>query len=488
MYKMERSCRNSFSFRRCWLLLAGISLFHTGAQSQPSLLQKEAITYIDKNQPALTAWSDSIWQYAEPSFLEHQSAAMLVGILKKEGFAVQENVCGFSTVFIATYGSTKPVIGLYGEYDADSNASNKTVPYRDELIAGGYGHGGAHNLLGVGSLGAALAIKDLIKKGKLNCSIRYYGSTSEGRVGTRAWLARDGYFNDLDMSLYWHPAPITVASTGTWDALIDFDVLFAAKRTGFLRDSSAGKNAQHAFELFVAKIVALKETLPPDNKMNYMVKQWNADLGTIPDTLRLGFRIQCRKQADALNVFDSITQTLNHVSAQSGVTGEIKVSRALHQFLPNVTAMKLVRKNMTALGMINYSNEEIDYSLKMQTFLKNKPDTIKDVIPPFFDDSKRPTLYGYASDIGEASWIAPEIYFIVRCFPSGVAMHRWQGAAFTAHSIGHKGMLQAAKLLSMTIIDYVKSSALQDAILKDFEENTRQYKYRSLIQPGPFVQ
>src|SRR5688572_8971513 len=214
--------------------------------AQPETKQKEnkslVVRFIDQHQDDLISWSNKIWNYAEPSFGEFESSKLLIEVLRKEGFTVEENICGLSTVFTATYGAGKPVVGLYGEYDADPNASNKIVPRNDALIPGGYGHGGGHNLLGVGSLGAALAIKNLIDRKKLNCTIRYYGSTAEGSMGVKAYLARDKYFNDLDFSLYWHPSPVTSASTSTWDALIEFDITFIAKRFNVIHEDTNDPN------------------------------------------------------------------------------------------------------------------------------------------------------------------------------------------------------------------------------------------------------
>src|ERR1044071_9903512 len=75
-----------------------------------------AHSWIEQHRQQLIAWSDSIWTYAEPSLKEYKSARLLINILKQEGFTVQEKVCGFESMFIATYGTGKPVIGLYGEY------------------------------------------------------------------------------------------------------------------------------------------------------------------------------------------------------------------------------------------------------------------------------------------------------------------------------------------------------------------------------------
>jgi aminobenzoyl-glutamate utilization protein B len=100
---------------------------------------------------------------------------------------------------------------------------------------------------------------------------------------------------------------------------------------------------------------------------------------------------------------------------------------------------------------------------------------------PFNDTSEKPEIYGYASDIGDASWIAPEIYFTVRTLP-GVPMHQWPGTAFSAHSVAHKGMIYASKLLSMTIIDFVESKEIQHVVRNEFEQKTKGYRYISLVQ------
>lgn len=422
------------------------------AVGQFSKLQREAINYIDKNKQSFTALSDSIWHYAEPSFHEFKSAKLITDLLEREGFSIQKKVSGFPTVFVASYGAGKPVIGLYGEYDADSGASNKTVPYKEELVAGGYGHGGAHNLLGGGSLATALAIKDLIKKGNLKGTIRYYGSTAEGSLGTRAWLAKDGYFDDLDLSLYWHPAPVTAAGTHTWDALIDFNINIPRNEA----------------ERVLSVLSEMKKSADENTKLDYSTTSANI----------VNVKIQSAHQTDAIGAFNKIKNEVPRIN-DSAV---LKVNRAHHQFVPNAAAMAAVYKNMELLGALTYTPEEINYTFQMQDFLKNKRDSVKDIHIPFSDQTSNKKMYGYSSDIGEASWFAPEIYFVVTCLPNGVNMHQWSGTAFTAHSIGHKGMIQAAKIMAITIIDYIQQPDLRDKIRKEFEKSSRVYRYQPLIE------
>jgi aminobenzoyl-glutamate utilization protein B len=443
-----------------------------------------AVDFINQKENDLISWSDSIWRYAEPSMHELQSSKLLINILQREGFTIKQRVSGFSSIFIASYGTAKPIIGLYGEYDADPKASNKVVPKHEELVPGGYGHGGGHNLLAVGSLGAALAIKNLIRQGKLNCTVRYYGTTAEGSLGTKTLLARDGYFDDLDLSLYWHPSPGTWASTAPWDALIDFDITFSGKKVNVIRDLPDESNPLSALESFVSEMKRLRSEMSPGKKINYAIKQWKGDVNVIPDTIKLAIRIQCTRQEDALTLFHKISSAVKDVSEKNKVSGKIGVSRALHQFLPNVTAMQVAHRNMELLGPISYTEQELQYAKEMQRFLNKPDDGVEDKVAAFSDQSKREQLYGYASDIGDASWIAPEIYFTVRTLPPSIPMHHWAGTAFSGHSIGHKGMLQAAKILSLTIVEYVGNKSLQHAIRMEFEQHKNGYTYSSLLNAG----
>ena len=56
--------------------------------------------------------NDMVFSFAEPGFQEFETSKYLVGILKQNGFTVQEGVAGIPTAFVARWGSGKPVIAL----------------------------------------------------------------------------------------------------------------------------------------------------------------------------------------------------------------------------------------------------------------------------------------------------------------------------------------------------------------------------------------
>jgi aminobenzoyl-glutamate utilization protein B len=448
-------------------------------QSRMSVKKADAIKYIEQRKSDLIKWNDEIWKFAEPSLQEIKSSSLLIEVFKGAGFTVQQNVSGFPTVFIASYGNQGPVIGLFGEYDADAGASNKAVPYQDPVVQGGYGHGGHHNVLGIGSCGAALAIKHLIDEGKLNCTIRYYGTTAEGGVGSKSYLARDGYFNDLALSLYWHPAPGTWASTAKWDALIESEIVIASARHDVLKHLSQPTTLD-ALEEIIAGLRRLRKQMTSGVKINYSISQKADDLNHITDTSTIRLKIQCAFQRDANRFYDSVKTILNRTQKKTNVPISISVKKAKHQFLPNVSGTKVVHNNIQLLGTITYDDNEQQFVKSIQKVLTIRESGIEDRLFPFNDTSQKQEIYGYASDIGDASWIAPEVYFTVRTLPV-VPMHQWPGAAFSAHSIAHKGMIYASKLLSMTIIDFVESEEIQRVVRSEFEQKTIGYKYTSLV-------
>ena len=131
---------------------------------------------IDTKAPLLTELSDRIWEYAELSMLEFKSTAAYVQVLAEEGFEVTENLCNIPTAFSGTYGSGKPVIGILGEYNALSGLSQAAgATERIPIEEKGCGQGCGHNLLGVGALGAAIAIKEAIKSGSIPGTVIFYG-------------------------------------------------------------------------------------------------------------------------------------------------------------------------------------------------------------------------------------------------------------------------------------------------------------------------
>src|SRR5699024_9315021 len=161
---------------------------------------------IEEKKDILIDASNYIWDLAEMKFEEFESVDHLCELLKAEGFQVERDVGGIETAFIATYGDGSPVIGILGEYDALAGMSQQAgVHTKTPIKEGDNGHGCGHNLLGVGSLGAVLAVKQMIDERQLSGTIRYYGCPAEEGGSGKTYMVRAGLFDDVDIALTWHP-------------------------------------------------------------------------------------------------------------------------------------------------------------------------------------------------------------------------------------------------------------------------------------------
>ena len=192
----------------CLLALIGFSFSSLQAQKM-NAHKKAIIASVEKHQEALIAISDSIWALAETAFQEDQSAEILANYAEKNGLQVTRGVAGIPTAFTATYGSGSPVISVLGEFDALPGISQKAQPTKEALNEGAAGHGCGHNLFGAGSLGAAIAVKELIEAGKIKGTVKFLGTPSEEKFFGKIWMVQAGLWDDVDVNISWHPSAET---------------------------------------------------------------------------------------------------------------------------------------------------------------------------------------------------------------------------------------------------------------------------------------
>src|SRR3990172_6045933 len=149
------------------LLLLSPALSETDKKEEIAYLkEKQAVVEsIEKRSSELVDLSDQVWRFAETALRETKSSKLLADYAEKQGFRVERGVAEMPTAFIATFGQGRPVIGILGEYDALPGISQKASPVKEPLEPGAAGHGCGHNLFGAASMGAAVAIKEIIAAG-----------------------------------------------------------------------------------------------------------------------------------------------------------------------------------------------------------------------------------------------------------------------------------------------------------------------------------
>ena len=212
--------------------------------------KQAALAAIEEKKQLVAGVADQIWEYAELSLQEVQSAALYVRVLRQEGFAVEEEICGIPTAFSASFGTGRPVIGILAEYDALSGLSQQGgCPVRRELTPGGTGHGCGHHLLGAGALAAALGVKHYLQQTGRPGTVVLYGCPGEEGGAAKAFMAREKLWYGLDAALTWHPDDCNEVATGSSNACIQVQYTFHGVAAHAAGDPEKGRSALDAVSL-----------------------------------------------------------------------------------------------------------------------------------------------------------------------------------------------------------------------------------------------
>ena len=469
------------------LLLVLASVPITFSQKQKTAAVNPNKTYVmqsvDKHQSELISISDKIWAYAETALKENKSAKELADYAEAQGFKVKRGVAGMPTAFTAEFGSGKPIIGIMGEYDALPGISQKAQPTKEALEQNAAGHGCGHNLFGAGSLGAAVAIKELIQQGKLKGTIRFYGTPAEESVGGKIYMARDGLFADLDVCLDWHPDVQIAASTQSSQAMVDFIVEFKGKAAHAAADPWNGRSAVDGLEAFTYGVNMLREHVRPSVRMHYAIVKGGDVPNVVPEYAKVWMWVRDSKREGVEEVFKRVKEIAHGAGMVGGVEAKVTMQTGDYEMLVNRTGAGALQKNLEILGPITYTDYEIAFAKKIQEVQGGKQDGLDGKIYPLKETAEHPT--GGSTDVGDISWIVPEITLIATTAPANTAWHGWSVVACGGMSIGHKGMTLAAKSLAMTMVDLFENEQLRKDVRAEFDQRKGGQVYKAYIPDGP---
>ena len=445
--------------------------------------KQSVIANVENNYKQLTELSDKIWSYEEIAFQETQSAAALAEYARNAGFRVKTGVGEIPTALVAEYGSGKPIIGILGEFDALPGLSQKTVPVKEPLNHGAAGHGCGHNLFGVASLGAAVAIKELIEAGKLKGTVRFYGTPAEEKFFGKLWMIRAGLFDDVDVVMDWHPAAETKAHVQSSLALVDFIVEFTGQAAHASGDPWNGRSASDALELYTSGINYYREHIKPTVRIHYHIQDAGKVVNVVPDYAKLWVRVRDTKREGMQVVYERVQEMAEGAAILADVDYKIRLVSGIHEVLVNRTGGAALQKNLEALGAIQYTAEEQDFAKGIQKAVGKPELGIESIILPLEETQEHPM--GGSTDVGDVSFVVPTIRLSATTAPKGTPWHSWAVVACGGMSIGHKGMGYAAKSLAMTMVDLFENSDLREKVKTEFKERKGDYIYKPMIPDGP---
>jgi aminobenzoyl-glutamate utilization protein B len=469
---------------RSFVALALLSAGNVFAAARvPNLPEKQqASQIVEAHRADLIALSDEIWRYAETALKETRSSKALADHAEKNGFRVTRNVAGMPTAFVAEYGSGQPVIGIMGEFDALPGISQKAQAAKEALEPGAAGHGCGHNLFGAGSLGAAIAVKELMEHGKLKGTIRFFGTPAEEAVGGKIYMLRDGVMEGVDVMLAWHPSDKTRADMKSSQALVDIDVEFRGKAAHAAFDPWNGRSAVDAAEIFTHAVNLMREHIPPTARMHYTIVRGGDVPNVIPEYAKVWIWLRDLEMTEVEGMLARLRKIADGAALAADVESKLNIRGGDWNMLVNAAGQRLLHRNLEWLGPLTFTAEEQSFAKAIQKATGVEEKGLSTKIEPL-EENPGPAEGG-STDVGDISWNIPTINLSVTTAPLGAPWHGWSVVACGGMSIGHTGLIYAAKALAATMIDLYRNPAEIQAMRQEFATDTKNTKFRFYIPDG----
>jgi aminobenzoyl-glutamate utilization protein B len=374
------------------------------------------------------------------------------------------------TAFVASYGSSKPVIAFLAEYDALMGLSQKTVPHReardDPSITAGHGCG--HSVFGTGTTAAAIAVKKLMEKEGLSGTVRLYGTPAEETVDAKTFMLRDGVFDDVDVVLSWHTGDKTRATYGYSKAVVTARFTFEGLPAHASTSPDKGRSALDGVELMNVGVNYLREHVPEDTRIHYVVTDGGGQPNVVPPQARSWYYVRADRHDTVERVFARVLDVARGAALMTGTEMSYVIDGDAHEVLPNRALAILVHENLDFVGAPKFTEEEKAFARKTQETLSPKPEqALSEDIEPLTEE---PGQRASSTDLGDLSWHVPSGSLTVAAYSFGAPGHSWQVVACTGMSIGEKAMVVAAKALAATALDLMTNDSLLEEVRQSFHE------------------
>jgi len=386
------------------------------------LLEKIATTWIDENKKELTRLAKYIWENPEIGYQEIKASNLLTSKLKEGGFFVTKKFSGIGTAFkgVKKGISESPIIALLAEYDA--------LPQ--------LGHACGHNLSGVASVGAALALGQVMDE--LEGTLMVIGTPAEeGTVenaGGKVIMIENNVFDDIDVAIMSHADGYFVIDDQL-PAREVLEVYFIGKSAHAGGSPEKGINAMNAAVIAWNAINALRQHLDSRIRVSGIMYEGGKLVNTVPEKSILKLSLRAPSNKLLANTSQKVKNCIKAGALATDCKYNIKnPCKTYETMINNKVLSKLFINSCDKLGILVEQTSGRCFSTDMGN--------VSNIVPslhPYYKIGSR-ELVGHTPEFREASYSEE----------------------------GFNGMISAAKAMAMTIIEYLGSKSLQEKVKDEF--------------------
>lgn len=475
-----------------WVFLV-VVLFSSTAQAQKKFSknaikkQKAAVAALVEGRHKNTqVMVDKIFSFAELGFHETASSAYLTSVLEAAGFEIIHGVSDIPTAWFARWSNgAGPVIALGSDVDCIPKASQYPgVAYHKPMVAGAPGHGEGHNAGIPLNITAALSVQEVMTKNNLGGTLVVWPGIAEELVASKAWFVRDGYFDDIDMCIFTHVSSNLSVSWGQarGTGLISVEYTFEGEAAHSAGAPWRGRSALDAAELMNIGWNYKREHLHPLKRSHSIFTDAGDQPNVVPSKASIWYYLRDVTYEGIMKMYNDA----NNIAEGAAKMTDTKVSsRVVGTAWPrhfNKVIAETMYKNIQQVGLPQWSAADQQLAKAVQQEVNSRRTSgLATKLSPLGKPLPNP-VSGGSDDIGDVSWKVPTVTLR---FPSnipGLQGHHWSNAIAMATPIAHKGATAGAKVVAMTVVDFLMQPQLV-AQAKDYFTNvqSKETNYKPMI-------
>lgn len=484
------------------LILIVLTVFTLNSQNNFSNrkinnLKNQVSQLVENDKKSTQIMVDKVFSFAELGFQEFETSKYLTNILEENGFMIENGISDVPTAWLATWsnGEGGPTIALGSDIDGIPVASQYPgVAYHKPMVEGAPGHGEGHNSGLPVVITAALSVKKVMQENNISGKLVVWPGVAEEQIGTKAWYVRDGYFDDIDMCIFTHVSSNLGVSWGpaTGTGLISVEYTFNGETAHSAGAPWRGRSALDAAELMNIAWNYKREHLHPLKRSHSIFTDSGDQPNVVPSKASIWFYFRDVTYEGIMDMYETANKMAEGAAL---MTNTSFTSRILGTAWPrhfNRTIAEEMYENIQEVGLPEWSDKDQKLAIAVQKEVNSSnTDGLDTEIRPI--GAPLPYIIsGGSDDIGDISWKVPTVTLR---FPSnipGLQGHHWSNSIAMATPIAHKGANAGAKVLAMTVIDFLtQPNKLDEA--KDYFENIQKKEttYRPMIsendQPAIFL-
>jgi aminobenzoyl-glutamate utilization protein B len=279
-------------------------------------------------------------------------------------------------------------------------------------------------------------------------------------------MVREGLFDDVDVALHWHPGDENEANAGAALANKSAKFRFYGVSAHAAGAPEKGRSALDGVEAMNAMVNMMREHIPSSARIHYVITSGGKAPNVVPDFAEVYYYARHNDRDVVIDIFDRMVKAAEGAAMGTGTTMDYEMIGGTHELLPNLTLQKLMHDKLTEVGGVIYSQEERTFADGIAKSLGQEAADTKAAagIKPYLTEANP----SGSTDVGDVSFTVPTVGMSAATWVPGTPAHSWQAVAAGGTSIGAKGMMIAAKTLTLTAIDLLKDKEIIEKAKGEF--------------------